>query len=183
MCLCDFSSLLTKHLPRMKLCFCLPRCLNSCCPGILCLSDSHSVCLLFMSVSPCWVGGNLSLSLSLSHSPTSAGFWSKHHSYSPQWDDSPTPRHTPPTFTHCPLPPFSLLLPPHPKPPVVWPHSVCLCTDIPFKLRPVTLRLMLFYILKSKILTTLVTVVSHLFMYHQCDAKLNIFACVCWTPL
>lgn len=128
----------------MKLCFCL----NCCCPEILCLSDSPSVCLLFMSVSPCWVGGNISLSLflplSLSYSPTplsslptSAGFRSKHHNCSPQWDDGPTPRHAPPIFTHCPL--TSFLAPssahfPHIQNSHLSGHSVWLNIDKAFRL-------------------------------------------------
>lgn len=46
---------------------CHPDC-NCCCPEIRCLSDSQSAWLLLMSESPCRVGGNISLSLSFTHS-------------------------------------------------------------------------------------------------------------------
>lgn len=126
--------------------FFLTPCLNCCCPEVLCLSD-------FLSVLPAAyecdssLGGwkYFSLSCSLSHtplfSPTFAGFQSKHRSYFPQWDDSPTPRHTPPIFPHLLLlAPSFRPLSPHPQQPVVWPQSVWFNIEIPFKLRRDTLQ-------------------------------------------
>ena len=138
----DFSSPLIKHLLSMKLCFCLPLCLNCCCPEILCLSDSHSVCLLFMSVSPCWVGGNISLSLSYSLTP----LFSLPHLLDFDQNTTaaplngmtvPHPDTLLPFSLTAPSPPFS----PDPKQPVVWPQSVWLYIDIAFKLRLATIRL------------------------------------------
>lgn len=126
---------------------CLPICFQ-----LLLASDpvaaSHSLCLLLMNLF--FLGGwkslslplplfmSLSFSLTLSH-PTSAGFQSKHRSYSPPQDDSLTPRQTYSSHFHYPSPSFlAPFLPSFPHTPNHRPsdHTVCLYTDAPFKLRP-----------------------------------------------
>lgn len=114
----DLSSPLIKHCLSLKLSFCLAvwtaAALRSC--VFLILTPSAGclwVCLLVGWVE---VSLPLALLLSLSHSPLS----SLPHLLDSDQNTTATPlkgmtvphpdRHTPPTFTHCPLPPFSLLL-------------------------------------------------------------------------